>query len=206
MARQRGRAAHRHPGQLSAMAIDIARLVRRPGIMFSVSDTVTSSARIGVELIAIEPGTPMERDLRVESVSEGVLVTGTVAAATAGECARCLTPVAGRVEVFLTELFAYPDSATDATTDEDEVARVVDDTIDLEQPTIDAVVLALPFAPLCQPDCPGLCPDCGLALAGAEAGHHHDLIDPRWSKLAAIQADPAEGDARDGAALPQGER
>ena len=50
-------------------------------------------------MIAIEPGAPLELDLRVESVSEGVLVTGTVAAPTVGECARCLTPVSGHVEV-----------------------------------------------------------------------------------------------------------
>jgi uncharacterized protein len=121
----------------------------------------------------------------VESVSEGVLVTGTVAAPTVGECARCLTTVRGRVQVALTELFAYPQSVTEATTEEDEVGHVVDDTIDLEQSVIDAVGLDLPFSPMCQPDCPGLCPECGVALA-AEPGHGHDRIDPRWAKLAGM--------------------
>lgn len=77
-------------------------------------------------------------------------MTGTVAAPTVGECARCLSPVRGRVQVALTELFAYPDSATDETTEEDEVGRVVDETIDLEQPIIDAVGLELPFSPVCR--------------------------------------------------------
>ena len=130
--------------------------------------------------------------MRVESVSEGVLVTGTVAAPTVGECARCLTPVNGRVQVRLTELFAYPDSATEATTEEDEVGHIVDDTIDLEQSIIDAVVLDLPFSPVCTPDCPGLCPECGVALA-AEPGHHHDRIDSRWAKLAdLLPTEPTE--------------
>ena len=100
----------------------------------------------------------MDLDLRVESVSEGVLVTGTVSAPTTGECSRCLTPFSERVEVDLTELFAYPDSITEATTEEDEVGRVVDDIVDLEQPIIDAVGLELPFSPVCRADCPGLCP------------------------------------------------
>ena len=91
------------------------------------------------------------------------------------------------MQVGLTELFAYPDSATEATTEEDEVGRVVDDTVDLEQPIIDAVGLELPFSPVCRPDCPGLCPECGVALA-AEPGHHHDHIDPRWAKLAGMLA------------------
>ncbi|KUH99000.1 DUF177 domain-containing protein [Mycobacterium sp. IS-3022] len=177
-------AAHR--ASQSPLVINISRLGRRPGAMMAVSETVPAPARIGLDLIGIEEGAPLALDLRVESVSEGVLVTGTVSAPTAGECARCLTPVTDEVEIDLTELFAYPDSATDETTEADEVGRVVDDTVNLEQPIIDAVGLALPFAPLCGPDCAGLCPDCGVALAEAEPGHHHERIDPRWAKLAGM--------------------
>jgi uncharacterized protein len=174
------------------MVIDIARLGRRPGTMITLRDTIASPARIGVELIAIERGAPLELDLRVESVSEGVLVTGTVSAPTVGECSRCLTVLEGHVQVTLTELFAYPDSATEATTEEDEVGHVVDQTIDLEQPIIDAVGLDLPFSPVCRPDCPGLCPECGVALGG-DPGHQHDRIDPRWAKLAEkLDADTPE--------------
>ncbi len=169
----------------SPMTVDISRLGRRPGAMVTLRNTVPSPLRIGLDMIAIEQGAPLELDLQIQSVSEGVLVTGTVTAPTVGECARCLTPVNGRVEVALTELFAYPDSATEATTEEGEVGRVVDDTIDLEQPIIDAVGLELPFAPVCTPDCPGLCPECGVSLA-AEPSHHHDRIDPRWAKLAGL--------------------
>jgi uncharacterized protein len=184
MARQYIPIVHRHP--TSSLTVNIARLGRHPGAVFSVQDTVVSPSRIGLELIAIERGAPLDLDLRVESVSEGVLVTGTVAAPTTGECARCLTKVTGRVEVALTELFAYPDSTTDATTEDDEVGRVVANTVDLEQSVIDAVGLELPFSPLCRTDCPGLCPECGVPLATAEPGHHHDRIDPRWAKLSGI--------------------
>ncbi len=183
MARQHRPTAQLHP--TSPMTVDIARLGRRPGAMVTLCETVPSPSRIGLELIAIERGAPLDMDLRVESVSEGVLVSGTVAAPTVGECARCLTPVRGRVEVVLTELFAYPGSITEATTEKDEVGRVVDDTIDLEQSIIDAVGLDLPFVPVCQPDCPGLCPECGIQLA-AEPGHRHERIDPRWARLTAM--------------------
>jgi uncharacterized protein len=175
--------AHGHPA--SPLRIDITRLGRRPGAMVTLRNTVPSPSRIGVEMIAIEREAPLELDLRVESVSEGVLVTGTVVAPTTGECGRCLTPLSGKVEVGLTELFAYPDSATEATTDEGEVGRVVDNTVDLEQSIVDAVGLDLPFSPLCSPDCAGLCPECGIAMA-SEPGHQHDRIDPRWSKLAQL--------------------
>ncbi len=178
----------------SPLTLSVTRLGRRPGSMFEMHQTVPSPARIGVELVAIQPGAPLELYLRVESVSEGVLVTGTVRAPTTGECARCLSPVASDVEVHLTELFAYPDSITEATTEEDEVGRVVDNTVNIEQPIVDAVGLELPFAPLCGPDCPGLCPDCGVQLATAEPGHHHEQIDPRWAKLAGILADSGSED------------
>ena len=158
--------------------------------MMTVHETVPSPSRIGIELVAIEQGAPLEMDLRLESVSEGALVTGTVSAPTAGECARCLTPITGHVDIDLTELYAYPDSATEATTEADEVGHVGScgqpNTVDLEQPIVDAVGLALPFSPLCEPDCQGLCPDCGIPMATAEPGHAHDKIDPRWAKLASM--------------------
>lgn len=193
MTGQHSTTARRH--HTSPMTVDITRLGRRPGAMVTLRETVPSPSRIGLDMIAIEAGAPLELDLRIESVSEGVLVTGTVAAPTVGECARCLTALNGRVQVGLTELFAYPDSTTEATTEEDEVGHVVDDNIDLEQPVIDAVGLELPFSPVCTPDCPGLCPECGVSLA-AEPGHEHDRIDPRWAKLAgmvALETDTSRG-------------
>jgi DUF177 domain-containing protein len=175
-----------HRNSRSPLVFNISRLGRRPGSMMTVEETVPSPSRIGVELAAIAEGAPLELDLRIESVSEGALVTGTVSAPTTGECARCLTPVVGHVDIDITELFAYPDSATEATTDADEVGHVVNDSVDLEQPVVDAVGLALPFSPLCGPDCQGLCPDCGIPMATAESGHHHEKIDPRWAKLSSM--------------------
>jgi uncharacterized protein len=193
MARQHRQTAQPHPG--SPLAVNIARLGRRPGAMFSLQETVASPSHIGLEMVGITPGAPLDLDLRVESVSEGVLVSGTLSAPITGECSRCLTPFSERIEVALTELFAYPDSLTEATTEEDEVGHVVGDTVDLEQPIIDAVGLELPFSPVCRSDCPGLCPKCGVVLA-VEPGHHHDEIDPRWAKLAGMVGPENDG-ARD---------
>ena len=190
------RHAANRPDSRSPFVLDVSRLGRRPGAMQTIRQTVPSPGRIGLDLIAIEPGTEVDLDLRLESVSEGVLVSGTVAAPTRGSCSRCLEPVTGDVEVELTELFAYPDSVTESTTEEEDVGRVIDHTVNLEQPIVDAVGLALPFVPLCSPDCPGLCTQCGVALSSAGPDHHHDQIDPRWAKLAAMM--PTDNDAADG--------
>lgn len=186
------------PDLNSPLVIDVSRLGRRPGSMMTVDQRVPSPVRIGLDLIAIEPDTEMDLDLRFEAVSEGVLVSGTVFAPTRGECSRCLAPITGDVEIALTELFAYPDSITESTTDAEEIGRVIDQTVDLAQPIIDAVGLALPFVPVCVEDCPGLCPQCGVALATAEAGHHHELIDPRWAKLADMRPANPDGTEPDG--------
>jgi uncharacterized protein len=157
--------------------------------MFPLRETVVNPARIGLDLAGIAADAPLDLDFRVESVSEGVLVSGTVSAPVTGECSRCLTPFSQHIQVDVTELFAYPDSLTEATTEEDEVGRVIADTVDLEQPIIDAVGLELPFSPVCRDDCPGLCAICGIALASAGPGHHHDEIDPRWAKLTTMLGD-----------------
>ena len=162
--------------------------------MMTHVETVPSPERIGLDLMAIAAGAPIDLDLQLQSVSEGVLVTGSVSAPTTGEGSRCLNPLSGHVTVDLTELFAYPDSTTEATTEEDEVGHVVDDAVDLEQSIIDEVGLTLPFSPLCTPDCPGLCPDCGVRLLDAEPDHHHDKIDPRWAKLSALLPETPDTD------------
>src|ERR1700750_914652 len=107
----------------SRLVINIPRLGRRPGSMMTFAETVPSPSRIGLDLIGIDEGAPLKLDLRIESGSEGVLVSGTASPPTTGECARCLTPITGDVEIDLTELFAYPDSATDETTEADEIGR-----------------------------------------------------------------------------------
>jgi uncharacterized protein len=82
------------------------------------------------------------------------------------------------------ELFAYPDSSTDRTTDEDEVERIEGDLINLEPVVRDAIVLGLPITPLCRPDCAGLCPNCGQRLGDLAPDHTHEMLDPRWAALA----------------------
>lgn len=163
--------------------LDTRTLGGRTGSSKDLRWTVPAPTGLDLDVVGVPAGTPIELDLRLESVTEGVLVTGTVTAPTEGECSRCLDPVQATCVVDIMELYAYPDSTTDETTDEDEVPRLVDDLIDLEPAVRDTVVLGLPLTPLCRPDCPGLCPQCGQRLADVPADHSHEQIDPRWAAL-----------------------
>ena len=174
------------------LVLDVRELGRRPGSMRSVRRTVPAPADLGVELARVPAGATVELDLRLESVVEGVLVSGTVTAPVAGECARCLGPVADAVTVAVQELFAYAESATEETTEADEVSHLVGDLLDLEPVVRDAVVLALPLSPRCRPDCRGLCPGCGVALDELPDEHSHATADPRWAALAGRFAEPTE--------------
>ena len=116
----------------------------------------------------VPEGAELELDVRLEGVAEGVLVTATVRAPLACECARCLDMFASATEVRFTELFAREAS------DDDADGYLLDgDLLDLEPALRDALVLELPLAPLCADDCPGLCSECGVRLADAEPGHAH---------------------------------
>ncbi|MGH3772417.1 MAG: YceD family protein [Pseudonocardiaceae bacterium] len=163
--------------------IDTRDLGRRPGAMRRYHRDVRLSAALGVDVIEIAAGDRVTLDVRLESVMEGVLASGTASAPVTGQCARCLDPLVDSLEVELTELFAYPDSATDASTDPDEVSRVIDGLVDLEPVVRDALLLALPRAPLCDENCPGLCPDCGGKWAELGTDHRHETMDPRWAAL-----------------------
>ena len=161
------------------LVLDTRELGRRPGSMRTMRFDAPAPEALGGELIGVPVGTDIDLDLRLESVMEGVLVSGTATAPLSGECGRCLEPVSDTLTVDLQELFAYADSDEQ----DEELSRMEGDLLDLEPVLRDAVVLALPLTPLCRPDCAGLCVDCGERLDDLPADHRHDAIDPRWAAL-----------------------
>jgi uncharacterized protein len=155
--------------------------------MRTVHREVQAPADLGTDVIGIPEGSALQLDLRLEAVMEGVLVSGSVRGRAVGECVRCLGDVGLDTETDLQELYVYPGRAPEGGEDDDDELRELEgDLIDLEAALRDAVVLALPFQPVCRDDCPGLCPECGERLAD-DPGHHHDSADPRWAALQGLQ-------------------
>lgn len=156
--------------------------------MREVSLDLRATEGFGTVVVSIPKDSELEVDARLESVVEGVLISGSVAGEAVGECVRCLDEVVYDVDATFQELYYYPERAKVAKEEAEEDEEIVvleDDLIDLEPLLRDSVVFALPFQPLCSPDCPGLCSECGVRLADEE-GHSHEVLDPRWSTLQSL--------------------
>ena len=174
-------------------------LGRSPGSAQSLTRTVPAPPHVHAGLAGVPEGAELALELTLEAVSEGVLVTATAQAPVTGECARCLEPVSSVMDVKLQELYSY---AADDGPDTAEGYALQGDLFDLEPALHDALVLALPLAPLCREDCPGLCVECGAPLAEAGPDHGHGpAIDPRWARLQAAPptapGEPADPGAPD---------
>jgi uncharacterized metal-binding protein YceD (DUF177 family) len=164
--------------------VDLRELGRRAGSLHELDRTAPAPGDWRVELIGVPQGAEVGLHLRLESVMEGVLVTGDLDVPVVGSCARCLEPIEDTLHLDVQELYAYPGSTTEATSEEDEVRRLEGDFLDLEPLVRDTVVLSLPLAPVCTPDCSGLCVDCGQRLDDLPADHTHEVVDARWAALA----------------------
>jgi uncharacterized protein len=180
---------------------DTHELGRRPGALQRISRTVDAPKDLGIaDVVGVPEGAPVELDLRLESVMEGVLVTGTARASAEGECVRCLEPLRHDVAADFQELFTYPDADDRGRTaepvdgEEDEDRLFIEDGLfDLEPVLRDAVVLALPMQPVCRETCEGLCPQCGVRL-DENPDHHHDAVDIRWAALQGLAETIQDGE------------
>ena len=159
--------------------IDVYDLMHRPGEMRERALDITVPESFGNAVIGVAAGSDLHVDLRMESLHDGILVSADVDGIATGECVRCLIDIAQPLQVEFQELFAYSQ-------DEAFEYEVHEDHIDLEPVIRDAVVLSLPFQPVCQEECLGLCPVCGVRLLDNPGHKHEDPIDPRWAALSDV--------------------
>ena len=169
----------RHP-----LRVGIADLRRRPGTRRRVTEAVPLDD-LAVSTAAVPSGSPVEVDLELETLSDGLVATGTIGAPWVGDCRRCLRPVEGRAEVEVREIFQPRPT-------EGETYPLGEDIVDLEPMVRDAVLLALPLAPLCAEDCRGPAPEqfpTGIADEGSGVPPAPP-VDPRWAALSGLDFEP----------------
>jgi uncharacterized protein len=158
-------------------AIDVRDLLGQPGSAREVHVRGTLDD-LGTELAGVPADRPLEADLLLESVVEGILVTGRVRGTMQLRCARCLKDFESPIEVDVSEMFvSEPDPDGDA------YALGEEGALEPEQMIRDTVGVELPFSPLHSPDCLGLCPVCGGDRNLGECPGDHPQSDPRWAAL-----------------------
>lgn len=145
---------------------------------------------------SVPPPADVVVDANLEVVNGGVVVTGTVTSPWIGECRRCLGPVTGQLVAPVREVYErasrlHGDDLEAA--DEAETYPLTGDTLDLEPLARDALLLELPMAPLCRPDCAGLCPTCGADLSEGACGCTDEPRNPVWAGLDALKPPAGNG-------------
>jgi len=176
------------------LVVGIADLRRHPGTRRQFTESVVLSD-LGISSAAVPEGASIDIDLELETLSNGLVATGTISTPWIGECRRCLQSVEGRSLAKIREIF-------EPRPVEGETYAMSEDTVNLEPMVRDAVLLALPLAPLCGEDCRGPAPELfptGVeaerapeAGVGDENGSPGPLADPRWAALAELDFEPDE--------------
>ena len=167
------------PSTSTTLRIPLAAALRHPGNARPVVANVELDGLAGVAA-EIEAGRPVGIDLLLERVPEGIVVRGNLTATWSSACSRCLEPVGGEISVHVDELFELVPL-------EGETYKLDEDAIDLEPMVRDALLLELPLAPLCDPDCAGLCATCGANHNLTRCECVTSEIDPRWAALRSLE-------------------
>lgn len=176
------------------LLVNALELLRRPGSVKQFSlEADPASLDIGMPdpdmsgtktpdkaTTGIAPGSTIDVDLTVESLTDGLVVNGSVRAAFLGQCRRCLSPLEGFIDVEVHELYQLQVTDPDA-------FPIVGDQIDLVPMVRETVLLELPDAPVCRPDCAGLCPQCGIDRNTSSCACTTESIDPRWAVLEGLR-------------------
>lgn len=170
------------------MRVPVTDLVGHPGETRAVRLDVPAEA-FGEEPWGRAEGAledPVELDLHLDAVVEGILVRGTLGFTLELSCARCLAVQRVHRSVEVAELFIDP-ARREA--EDDPGYELLDEktAIDLSTLARDALLIDLPLRVLCDADCRGLCPSCGADRNRGDCGHRPDRgTDPRWAKLAEL--------------------
>ena len=168
----------------AVLVVNVVELLRWPG---TTKDVATSVAAVDMDF-ADERMLDKDVDvaLHLDSLSNGIAVTGTATAWWQGECRRCLRHIEEPMTIEVSELYQVNVEDPDA-------YPIPGDQVSLAPMVRENLLLSVPLAPLCRPDCAGLCPTCGINRNEATCECEGPPADPRWAALDQLKS-VADGD------------
>jgi uncharacterized protein len=151
--------------------VGVSELLRRPGTQREF-EVVAELEGLRISTAAVPEGAEVRGRFTIEAMTDrAVTVKGDVTAPWTGECRRCLRGIDGSQTARVEEIFeTHPV--------EGETYPLENERVNLEPLVRDAVLLALPLAPLCEDTCAGPEPE-GHPIGSG----HEDGGDPRWAAL-----------------------
>ncbi len=161
------------------LLINVAELLRRPGSGRDLAFGVTP-AELGLDDPRVAAGAPIDVRLRLEALSDGIVVTGRVDAPWTDTCRRCLGPAVGSTDSEVHELYQHVVTDPDA-------FELAGDQLDLRPMVRELVLLDLPVTAVCRADCAGLCPTCGVDRNSQHCQCSTTEVDPRWDALTQLR-------------------
>ena len=162
----------------------VADLLDRPGASRRVDLALPAPADLDLDMARLLGDVRI--DGVVESVVDGMLVRGVVSADLALSCSRCLKDISEQVTADVVELFTDPASAESAD-DVEAGYEIVDGTLNLDTLIRDALVPAVPYTPLCDAECKGLCAQCGANHNDTDCDCVDVTTDARWAALEGLR-------------------
>jgi len=165
--------------ELRPLRINAIELLRRPGAELPVTIDVPAEP-LGVVHHRLNGDIGV--DLVLESMNDGLVVTGAVRTPWSGACRRCLKELTGIAEVDVHERYQIE------LTDED-AYPIENGQLDLAPMVRELALIELDGEQVCATDCAGLCPLCGIDRNAGTCDCDTTVTDHRWSALDGLVLD-----------------
>ncbi|MFA5775718.1 MAG: DUF177 domain-containing protein [Ilumatobacteraceae bacterium] len=159
----------------SPFIVNTVELLRRLGAQRDITLSVPAS-QFGFHDVRLADDSPIDVNLHLESLTNGIVVHGEISGLWQLQCRRCLRAIS---EVSIADV----DELYQRIPDNPDAYPLEGDQLDLRPMIRELVLLSEPVSPLCRPDCPGMCPNCGADLQTDQCDCATGLIDERWAVL-----------------------
>ena len=166
------------------MQFNVAQLLKEP---------VGSTRRFALnEAIAPQPDADfrwIRGEVHLLRTNRSILLTATLETSATCACSRCLEPYPQAVALSLEEEFFPSMNVTTGApltiAKGHEGGFTIDEhhLLDLREAVRQYTITSLPMKPLCQSDCPGICPQCGVVRKEQTCSCASTPRDPRWEPL-----------------------